>query len=120
LPARGRSISLRGDVHIGQGVHPEASGQGGKPTTCLDVVPRLRMSGGTPLLPAYAFMECTGTVLIKIHVLPGLTNRIRSEHLFVSRKYEVTWNIHPSESQGGFKYVVFLLQNNKNSFFNGI
>jgi hypothetical protein len=32
-------------------------------TTHLDLVPKLRMSGATPLLPLYAFMAWTGTTL---------------------------------------------------------
>jgi len=46
--------------------------------------------------------------------VPWLTNRIQSEHLFVSWKYKMRWNIHPSVGQKGFKYVVFLSRNNTN------
>jgi hypothetical protein len=45
------------------------------------------------------------TSTVSIHITadtgtPRLTNRIPSEHLVVSLKYEMSWNIHPQAGRG--------------------
>ena len=55
--------------------------------------------------------------VISVQVFRHLANRIHSEHLVVSQKYEMRWNVHHPGGQGRFKQLVFLLQSNKNRDF---
>jgi hypothetical protein len=62
--------------------------------------------------------SCMGiSFLISVQVFPHITNRINSEHVVVSQKYEMRWNLHHPGGQGRFKRLVLLLQNYKNRDF---
>ena len=43
--------------------------------------------------------------VISVQVVPHLTNRIHSEHLIVSQKYEMRWNAHHPGGQGRFQTI---------------
>jgi len=45
--------------------HKECHPSGMKPTTHLQLVPRLRMSGAIPLIPLHTFMVCKGTAHVE-------------------------------------------------------
>ena len=80
-PVGERDISLLQIIQTGSGAHlafcsmgtgflPRGqSRRGGRLTTHIHLVPRLRMSGAVPLLPLYAFMAWTGKTLIYLFVM---------------------------------------------------
>jgi hypothetical protein len=67
IPGRGKTFFSSPVVHSGSKIHPASISADARCLSeanhCLCLVPVLRLDGAVSLLPFYAFMACTGTIL---------------------------------------------------------